>query len=262
MFVSCSILGGIRSSSSPEKVLANMIRSLVHVKNAGYDTVELWYTNLPDWVRKTLQEALDDLSLQAYSIHLPKFLVVSFDDKEFNDAVHSSFELIETLGLKAAVLHLPEQDQLSSSRWENRYETLLHEAEDVDCMLTFENVPYIKDVDKYILKEIQKHDNRSLGITIDMEFMHLNGSDMNWLTTEFGDRIANIHFRDSDGRLLGDDGRRHYLIPGEGEIDLHKTVKTLHRSGYKGPLTVEVSHRQKENIIKAKAYADDCLRNL
>ena len=261
MFVSCSILGGIRSSSSPEKVLANMIRAMVHVKNAGYETIELWYSNHPDWVRNTIQEALDDLSLQAYSIHLPKFLV-TFDEKQFNEAVHSTFSFIEALGLKVAVLHLPEQDQLSSSRWAKRYDILLNETEDVECMLTFENVPYITDVDRYILDEIQKHSNRSLGITIDMEFMHLNGSDMNWLTTAFGNRIANIHFRDSDGNLLGEDGRRHYLIPGEGEIDLRKAVKTLHSSGYKGPLTVEVSHRQKENIIKAKAYADDCLSNL
>jgi len=261
MFISCSILGGLRSSSSPERVLANMIRAMVHVKNAGYDTVELWYSNLPDWVRNTIYESLDDLSLKAYSIHLPKFLV-SFDEEEFRESVRSSFELIETFGLKVAVLHLPEQDYLTSSRWAKRYEILLNEAENVDCRLTFENVPYIKDVDLYIRDEIAKHNNGSLGITIDMEFMHLNGSDMNRLTTTFGDSIANIHFRDSDGRLLGDDGRRHYLIPGEGEIDLHQAVKTLHISGYRGPLTVEVSHRHRDNIIKAKQYAEECLRTL
>ncbi len=261
MFISCSILGGLRSSSSPEKVLANMIRAMVHVKNAGYDTVELWYSNLPDWVRNTIHEALDDLSLKAYSIHLPKFLV-SFDEKEFSDSVRSLFDLIGTFELRVAVLHLPEQDLLTSTRWAKRYETLLNEAENADCMLTFENVPYIKDVDLYIRDEIEKRNNRSLGITIDMEFMHLNGSDMNWLTTTFGNHIANIHFRDSDGRLLGDDNRRHYLIPGEGEIDLPQAVKTLHGSGYKGPLTVEVSHRHRENIIKAKLYAEECLSNL
>jgi sugar phosphate isomerase/epimerase len=261
MFISCSILGGLRSSSSHAKMLANMIRAMVQVKNAGYDTVELWYSNQPDWVRDTIQEAFDDLSLKAYSIHLPKFLV-SFDENEFIDSVNSSFELIRVFGLKVAVLHLPEQDLLTSTRWANRYETLLDKAENADCMLTFENVPYIKDVDLYIRDEIERHDNRSLGITIDMEFMHLNGSDINWLTTTFGNRIANIHFRDSDGRLLGDDGRRHYIIPGEGEIDLYQAVKTLHSSGYDGPLTVEVSHRHRENIIKAKLYADECLSNL
>ena len=261
MFISCSILGGIRSSSTHEKVLAHMIRSLVNVKAAGYDTVELWYSNLPEWVGNTVQEALDDLSLKSYSIHLPKFLV-TFDEKEFSETVHSSFKFIEACGLKVAVLHLPEQDQLTSSRWTERYKVLLDKAENVDCMLTFENVPYIKDVDLYILNEIQKHNNRSLGITIDMEFMHLNGSDMNWLTNTFGNRIANIHFRDSNGNLLGEDGRRHYIIPGEGEIELHTIVKTLHDAGYTGPLTVEVSHRQKENIIKAKQYAEDCLSEL
>ena len=238
-----------------------MIRTMVHVKNAGYDTIELWYSNQPDWVRNTIQESLDDLCLNAYSIHLPKFLV-SFDEKEFDDTVRSIFELIETFKLKVAVLHLPEQDQLSSSLWVKRHEILLREAENVDCMLTFENVPYIKDVDLYIRDEIERHSNRSLGITIDMEFMHLNGSDIEWLVATFGNRIANIHFRDSDGRLLGDDGRRHYLIPGEGKIDLPRTIKILHNSGYKGPLTIEVSHRHHKNIIKAKQYAEYCLSDL
>ncbi len=199
--------------------------------------------------------------LRPYSIHLPKFLT-SFDDKQFDDTVFSVFSFIEDLGLKVAVLHLPEQDHLTSSRWIERYNVLLNEAENVDCMLTFENVPYIKGVDLYILDEIQKHNNRSLGVTVDMEFMHLNGTDINWLTTAFGDRLVNIHFRDSDGNLLGEDGRRHYLNPGEGKIDLHKTVKILHNSGYSGPLTIEVSHRQRENIVKAKQYAEGCLRNL
>jgi sugar phosphate isomerase/epimerase len=238
-----------------------MIRSMVHVKNAGYETVELWYSDLPMWVGDTIQEALDDLSLNAYSIHLPKFLV-TFDEKEFNKTVLSSFSFIEALGIKVAVLHLPEQEQLSGSRWAERYDALLKEAEKSGCILTFENVPYIKDVDNYILNEIQKHNNGTLGITIDMEFMHINGSDMKWLTTAFGDYIANIHFRDSNGSLLGEDGRRHYIIPGEGEIDLPSEIQILHDSDYKGPLTIEVSHRHRENIIKAKQYAEECLSDL
>lgn len=236
-----------------------MVRSLVYVKEADYENVELWYSDLPDWVGNTIREALDDLSLRPYSIHLPKFLV-SFDDKQFRDVVDSSFSFIETLGIKVAVLHLPEQNQLTSKMWAKRYNVLLNEAEDVDCMLTFENVPYIEDVDRYILDEVQKH--MSLGITVDMEFMYLHGTDLSWLTTVFGDRLANIHFRDSDGNLVGEDGRRHHLNPGDGIIDLHAMVKILHKAGYKGPLTVEVSHRQRENIVRAKQYAEDCLRNL
>jgi len=261
MFISCSILGGIKSSSSPEKILANMIRSLVYAKEAGYGNVELWYSDLPVWVSNTIQESLDDLSLQPYSIHLPKFLVF-FDDKQFRDTVDSTFEFIQTLGLKVAVLHLPEQEQLASKKWAKRYDILLNEADNVNCMLTFENVPYIKDVDLYILGEVQKHNNRSLGITVDMEFMHLHGTDLNWLITTFGKRLANVHFRDSDGSLLGEDGRRRYLNPGDGKIDLHNAVKVLHNAGYSGPLTIEVSHRQRENIIKSKEYAEECLRDL
>lgn len=238
-----------------------MIRTLVRVKDAGYDTVELWYTNLPDWVGDTLVASLDDLSLKAYSIHLPKFLAV-FDEKEFTDAVYSSFGLIETLGLKAAVLHAPSPEDRSEVNWEKRLDVLLKEAAYTDCIIALENVPYIKDVDMYILDEIERHANDAIGVTIDMEFMHINGTDIEWMTKAFGNRIANVHFRDSDGSLLDSEGHRHYVIPGEGEIDLHRAVNTLHIGGYSGPLTIEVSHRQKRNIIDSKKYADDCLARL
>lgn len=261
MFISCSILGGIRSSTSPDVLLSNMVRTLVRVKDAGYNTVELWYSNLPEWVKDTLVASLDDLSLSAYSIHLPKFLTV-FDEREFNDAVFSAFELIETLELQAAVLHPPSPDDLSESEWEKRLDVLLKEAAHVDCVLALENVPYIRNVDKYLLDEIIRHDNSALGITIDMEFMHINGSDIEWMVGTFGDRIVNIHFRDSDGNLLGPDGYRQYIIPGEGQIDLQHAVKVLHDAGYNGPLTIEVSHRQSRNIIDAKRYAEECLAHL
>jgi sugar phosphate isomerase/epimerase len=261
MFISCSILGGIKSSASPEIVLANMARTLVRVKDAGYDTVELYYTNLPSWVGGTLQAALLDLRLKAYSIHLPKFLV-SFDEKDFNDAVLSSFSLISDLGLKAAVLHLPEQDQLESPLWKQRFELLLDRASEAGCTLALENVPYIKNVDQFILKEVEKRIGQPLGITIDMEFVHINKSDIEWMAEAFENKIANIHFRDSDGNLLGEDGYRHYIVPGEGEIDLHHAVKTLHRFGYTGPLTIEVSHRQPTNIVRARKYAEECLSAL
>jgi len=261
MFISCSILGGIKSSSSPETLLANMVRTLVRVKDAGYDTVELYYSNLPNWLGETIQASLDDLSLKAYSIHLPKFLV-SFDETDFDDAISSAFTFIETLELKAAVLHLPDQEQLASDQWKERFEILLNRAEQAGCVLALENVPYITNVDLIIRDELGKRDNRLLGVTLDMEFMYINQSDIEWLTTTFRDRIVNIHFRDSDGSLVGEDGHRHYIIPGEGKIDLPKVVKTLHHAGYRGPLTVEVSHRQRRNIIDAKSYAERCLEGL
>ncbi|MFW9961506.1 MAG: sugar phosphate isomerase/epimerase family protein [Candidatus Thorarchaeota archaeon] len=261
MFVSCSILGGIKSSSTPEVLLSNLIRTMVRVKDAGYDTAELYYSNLPDWVGNTIQAALDDLKLKAYSIHLPKFLTL-FDKKDFDETISSAFSFIKACELKVAVLHLPDQDQLTGPQWERRFEILLKAAENSGCMLTLENVPYIKDVDHVILDEIGKRNNRPLGITIDMEFMYINGSSIEWMTDVFNGKIGNVHFRDSDGSLIGEDGYRQYIVPGEGKMDLHQVVKVLHLSGYRGPLTIEVSHRQKRNIIDAKKYAEDCLANM
>jgi sugar phosphate isomerase/epimerase len=261
LFVSCSILGGIKSSASPEILLANMIRALVRVKDAGYDTVELYYTNLPEWVGDSLQASLADLKLKAYSIHLPKFLA-SFDEKDFEDSVSAAFSLIEDLGLKVAVLHPPEEEQLTSRQWEQRFNLLLSRAKESRSILALENVPYIKNVDQFLLREVERDDKRPLGVTIDLEFMHVNGSTIEWLTENLGKSIVNVHFRDSDGNLLGSDGYRHYIVPGEGEIDLRHAMQALRSMGYSGPLTIEVSHRQPMNIIRAKRFVDEQLSSL
>jgi len=261
MIISCSTIGGIRSGTQSEQFLADQIRTLVRVYDAGYDHVELFYNDQPQWVGSTIERALQDFSLKPYSIHLPK-LVFSHKDDEFTAVTHAVFPFIAGLGIRVAVLHPPEPALLSETVWSNRFHTLLHLSEEVQCSLTLENMPYIPNVDRFILDTIRTHEQTSIGVTIDLEYMRYHGSQMTDLIEQFGRRLLNIHFRDGDGRLVDGDGRRRYLIPGTGDIDLLGTLRLLHRSGYENAITVEVSHRQKDNIVEAKAFLDGCLSTL
>jgi sugar phosphate isomerase/epimerase len=258
MFLSCSILGGLRSNADSETYLVDQIKTLVHVCDAGYRYVELWHTNHPNWVGRTIQRALKNFKLIPYSIHLPKFLV-AYDDEQFglvNDVV---FPFIKELEIQVAVLHPPGKIMPDEVDWPKRFDTLLTHAENAGCILTLENVPYIKNVDKYILTQLEMYSDRPLGVTIDFEHMCINGSDIRALLNMFGENILNIHFRDSNGSLVNGEGYRNYIPPGQGIIDLYDAVKALHETGYSKALTIEIPHKS-NNIIEAKAYAEECLR--
>ncbi|MHA2141887.1 MAG: sugar phosphate isomerase/epimerase family protein [Candidatus Thorarchaeota archaeon] len=239
--------------------MQNLIHTLVRIKDAGYDNIEVWMDERPRWVRQTFQHAIEDYGLNPYSIHLPKFLV-AFDDDDFKKSTDVVFPFIHGLGVKVAVFHPPDQEMIKESdEWRNRLASLLDFAEESGCILTIENVPYLPRVDQFILNLIAENGGRPLGVTIDLEFMHINQTDISQIIRDYEDLILNVHFRDSDGSLVDDAGYRKYLVPGGGEIDLLRTVQTLQDGGYDKALTVEVSHRNPSNIIEAKIYADSCL---
>jgi sugar phosphate isomerase/epimerase len=123
-------------------------------------------------------------------------------------------------------------------------------------------MPYIPNVNQYLLDTIKAREPTSLGVTIDLEYMRYQGSEMTDIVEMFGSKLQNVHFRDGDGKLVDAEGHRRYLLPGDGDINLLETLRALRRAGYERAITIEVSHRQKDNIAKAKAFLDDCLRML
>ncbi|MHA2069294.1 MAG: sugar phosphate isomerase/epimerase family protein [Candidatus Thorarchaeota archaeon] len=239
--------------------MQNLIHTLVRIKDAGYENIEVWMDDRPSWVRNTFQHTIEDYGLDPYSIHLPKFLV-AFDDDDFKKSTDVVFPFIHNLGVEVAVFHPPDTEMIDEGdEWKNRLARLLDLAEESGCILTIENVPYLPKVDQFILDLIASNGGRPLGVTIDLEFMHVNRSDIRQIVKDYKDLILNIHFRDSDGSLVNEDGNRKYLVPGCGEVDLLRTVQILHEGGYDKALTVEVSHRNPSNIVEAKIYADSCL---
>lgn len=252
----------MRSASSDEKLLQDLIHTLTRIKNAGYESIEVWMGDKPEWLRKSFQHAIEDYGLNPYSIHLPKFLV-AFDDDDFNKSADVVFPFIQSLGVSVAVFHPPDLEMMAESdEWKSRLDRLLDLAEESGCNLTIENVPYLPKVDQFILELISTNGGRPLGVTIDLEFMHINGSDIKQIVEDYRGLIFNVHFRDSDGNLVDENSNRKYLVPGCGEINLLGTVQVLHKGGYDKALTIEVSHRNPSNIIEAKIYADSCLDRL
>ncbi len=255
MFISCSTLGGLRTESDSEMFLFDQITTLYRVKHSGYDCVELYYRPHPSWVKDTIVAALEDLELAAYSIHLPKFLF-GYEENEFREILEHAFGLAADAEVEVVVLHPPNEEDLKGDLWRDYMERMLETCDEVDCILTLEIVPYLTNVHEFIRDQVDFYDEYDLGVTIDLEFMHIQGLQIESLMDMFGDRVSNIHFRDSDGELLDQEGRRKYLVPGSGEIDLKNVIKVLKNNDYEGAVTVEVSHKKRKDIVTAKQYLD------
>jgi sugar phosphate isomerase/epimerase len=196
VFVSCSVLGGLRSASSDEKLLQDLIHTLVRIKDAEYESIEVWMDDRPEWLRKTYQHAIEDYGLNPYSIHLPKFLV-AFDDDDFKKSTDVVFSFIRSLGVKVAVFHPPDQEMMEESdEWKDRLDRLLDHAEESSCTLTIENVPYLPGVNQFISKLIADNGKRPLGVTIDLEFTYINKSDISQIIKDFKNLLFNVHFRE------------------------------------------------------------------
>ncbi len=235
--------------------------TLTRVSRAGYEFIEMHFHHRPQWVADEFAKLLHELNLTPYSIHLPKFLL-SVPDEEFQNDVESIFSLGKKLEVKVSVLHPPFVGQLREDEWKRRMEILFDVSEESNILLTLELIPYLRNPDLFIREQIHFNPHRKLGVTLDIEYMFLNELKMEWMIDSFGDKIVNVHFRDSDGKLLTEDGKRKYLNPGEGKVDLLGMLRALHTADYEGALTVEVSHRDPSNIIEAKEYAERCLEEL
>ncbi|NHJ12706.1 MAG: sugar phosphate isomerase/epimerase [Candidatus Thorarchaeota archaeon] len=251
MFLSCSTLGGLRSTSKDERFLVDQIETLVRVRNAGYSHIEMFMNDRAPWVVDSV----------VFSIHLPKFLV-TYDHEDFARVTSVVFPFIERLGIKVAVLHPPKKTIHESESWREKMLALLELSEDTGCVLTLENVPYVDGIDDYLKNHLRFFEDRAIGITLDLEYTHVNSSDLQNLIETFGPRLLNVHCRDSDGSLVDKTGSRKYLLPGEGSIDFPMVLGRLHDAGYKGPITIEVSHKDKEAIVTAKQTIESILMDL
>jgi sugar phosphate isomerase/epimerase len=80
-------------------------------------------------------------------------------------------------------------------------------------------------------------------VTLDTEFLALYGEleaavAADWLW-EDGGRVTHVHVKDFGGGLRSEDGRRRYLVPGDGSLDLGGFFAGLRARGFAGTVTLE-----------------------
>ncbi|PKL13038.1 MAG: hypothetical protein CVV52_07615 [Spirochaetae bacterium HGW-Spirochaetae-8] len=83
----------------------------------------------------------------------------------------------------------------------------------------------------------------NLGATVDSSHWGIIGYDLDRLFSLLGDRLVNIHLRDSRGTDTLDFKQELELTPGTGQVDFVTFGSTLDRIGYQGNVTLELEHR-------------------
>lgn len=116
-------------------------------------------------------------------------------------------------------------------------------AADEGMSVAVETIPCVRADPLGNVHRALDRDARCLA-ALDTEFLALHGQldaalIAPWLWE--GRRVAHIHVKDYDGRMVSADGHRRYLHPGEGRIDFGGVFGAIHEHAFSGFVSLEAS---------------------
>jgi len=223
---------------------------LEHAPKLGAAALELalysqWYGHL--------DEVVDDLGkadLTFQTLHADKAIGSGLGSEDPDEA-EEALALLEVncraaaaLGAKTLVLHLwelPTGDEQIERNLE-RLPSCLDTAEAYNVALTAETVPGRAGTTLSNIRLALERDARC-GVTLDTEFLGFHGELAESIAAEWlwaDGRVRHVHLKDFKGRLR-EQGRRRYLLPGEGTLDLQGFLDGLRLRGYGGSVALEAS---------------------
>ncbi|MFC7621730.1 sugar phosphate isomerase/epimerase family protein [Microlunatus sp. GCM10028923] len=134
----------------------------------------------------------------------------------------ADLRLATAVGVEVAVLHLwgmPDSDRRFPANLAAVSDCLDH-AERFGVTLAIETIPCLAATPLARLAELRRRDPRCHW-TLDTEFLALHDElELALADAELFARTKIIHVKDYDGEFFDAEGRRRYLHPGEGRLDL------------------------------------------
>jgi sugar phosphate isomerase/epimerase len=202
-----------------------------------------WYGHLDDVISD-----LRNSGLKFPVVHADKTIgrgLSSADTDEVDEALEHlevNCRAATALDAKTLVLHLWERPTGDRELERNleRLPACLDTATAYGITLGVETIPGDVGTPLANIRLALERDSRCR-VVLDSEFLAFHGQlaesiDADWLWE--GRVVHHVHIKDFDGRLF-QHGRRRYLLPGEGTLDLQGFLAGLTRRGYTGGLTLE-----------------------
>ena len=161
----------------------------------------------------------------------------------------------QQLGSQIAVLHLWAMPS-SDNHLERNLQPLtrcLDIAEQHGLMLAIETIPCTYADPLSNVKKGFERDPRTC-IALDTEFLAWHDQleavfTTSWLWQERV--VRHVHLKDFDAHLVASE-ERHFLHPGEGQIDFRRFVQQLRVNGYEGALSLEARAIDSENEVEVE----------
>ena len=204
-----------------------------------------WYGHLDDVVSD-----LRESGLPFPAVHADKTIGAGLgsSDADEIDAAFANLELncraAAALGAKTLILHLWERP-LGDRELERNLDRLpdcLDTAAAYGVTLAVETIPGDVGTPLANIRLALERDPRCR-VALDTEFLGFFGQLAESITAEWLWETAfvhHVHIKDFDGRLWRE-GKRRYLLPGEGSLDLRGFLDGLGQRGYTGAYTLEGS---------------------
>ena len=200
-----------------------------------------------------MDEVVSDLRESGLSfpvVHAEKLIGAGLGS-EYDEEAENALQRLESncraataLGAKTLVLHLWERPT-GDERIERNLERLpacLDTAAAYGVALAVETIPADQATPLTNIRLALERDPRCR-VTLDTEFLGFHGEVAASLAAEWlwaDGAVRHVHLKDFDGRLRVD-GKRRYLLPGEGTLDLQGFLTGLVERGYDRSVTLEAT---------------------
>ncbi|THA69381.1 sugar phosphate isomerase/epimerase and 4-hydroxyphenylpyruvate domain-containing protein [Streptomyces sp. A0642] len=240
----------MRTSIATVSVSGSLTEKLNAIARAGFDGVEIFENDLlgsplaPEQVR----ERAADLGLELL-LYQPMRDVEGLSPDAFARSMRRAehkFRVMRRLGVDTVLacsnvsVHARDDDALAAAQLRE----LAGLADEYGIRVAYEALAWGRHVNTYdhAWRIVQSADHPALGICLDSFHVLARGSDPAGFAAIPGEKIFFVQL--ADAPFMGMDvlqWSRHYrLFPGQGDFDLAEFVRSVVRTGYDGPLSLEV----------------------
>lgn len=226
---------------------------LSHGPTLAIDALELLY--YAEWDPNEVVEHLVGSGLRFRAVHAEKGIgpllggAASADRERALERLAVNAAVARLVGADLVVLHLwglPGSDEHFARNLDALGQCLdIAARHGVD--LAIEAIPCAASDPLTRVRQALDRDARGL-VALDTEFLALHGqldaalaADWLWPVSPHASPVRHIHIKDFDGHMHGPEGKRRYLFPGEGNLDLVGFCRGLAARNFQGNLSLEAS---------------------
>ncbi|MDO5662971.1 MAG: TIM barrel protein [Brachybacterium sp.] len=223
-------------------LIADRMRML---DQAGYEVIFYtpWFDRVAEAAAPIRATGYPIPVVHAHKMIGPDLSTGDADDRaRARDSFTQNLDLAGLLGARTLVLHLWGTRDIEQSLPLLRpaLHDLIDEAAERDVDVSVETIPVRGSTPLTVLRELTDAEPRAR-VTVDTEFLGLHGefdgvAEHPWL---WDGTVDHIQVKDTLGSFLDEQGRRPYLHPGEGTLDLAGFFATIIERGYDGTVSLE-----------------------